>query len=139
MRRELQVRNKEEYERLVLHFKEMLNLDVPVKLSPFKHRKYFAYYNYKNHRMVMFVHNTRTDLEFTQVLAHEMAHVVEINNRKEPKWRNHHGIKFFIEYYKILKMYFKELPTEVWVEFLKELDKYGVELSDFQKAKEGLV
>lgn len=133
MRRELQIRNKEAYEEIVARFKKELNLDVPVKLSPFKHKTMIAYYDWKKHKMVIFVHNTKDDIDFVQTVAHEMAHVVDISNRKSyHKWRNHHDINFFIEYYRLLELYFGELPSRVWVEFLNELKEHNVSLRNFK-------
>lgn len=138
MRKELRVRNKDKYTEIVEWFKAELNLDVPVKLSPFKHRRMIAYYDWKEHKMVMFVHNTKDDMDFVQALAHEMAHVVDIAKReKHKKWNNHHDINFFIEYYRILEMYFGELPTKVWVEFLNELEEHSVDLRDFKHELDG--
>lgn len=145
MRRELLIKDREYYENVVNEFKDKLDLDVPVKLSPFKHRSMIAYYDWKEHKMVIFVHNTTSKLDFVQVLAHEMAHVLDIKQReKSKKWRNHHDINFFIKYYDLLLSHFNgELPSEVWVEFLNELDTFEISLDNFRyyhsKSKEKAV
>lgn len=132
MRKELQIKNKERYTEIVNWFKETINSDVEVKLSPFKHKRMVAYYNWKEHKMVIFVHHTNGEDNFVQTVAHEMAHVVDIQKRRgKAKWSNHHNMSFFIEYYRLLELYFGELPLEVWVEFLNELDTYNISHINF--------
>lgn len=132
MRKELQIKNKEKYIEVVEWFKREINSDVDVKLSPFKHKRMVAYYNWKTHKMVIFVPNTKGDTNFVQTVAHEMAHVVDLQSKKgKAKWSNHHDIRFFIEYYRLLEMYFGELPLAVWVEFLEELETYNISHANF--------
>ena len=132
--RRLRIRNKDKYTEIVDKFKTVLGLETPIKLSPFKDRRRVGYYNHKEDKLVIFVPNTKDDDDFLMTLLHELAHVIDLNRRKaKDRWRNHHNIDFFMEYYRLLCMnYGEELPMSKKMEFYRELGEYNISIGNFE-------